>query len=104
MTEPLPTVTESLTELAAEGFDGDFLVTGHGLRCGTCGAITHASEVVVGAIHRFEGPSDPGDEMILVALTCSSCGQRGTLVCGYGPSTSPPETEILQALHWGRAG
>ena len=102
MGHSLTTVTEATAALAARGYDADFVLRAGRARCGGCGAELPAPEMVIDEVYRFEGPSDPGDEMIVVAVTCRRCGRRGTLASGYGPSTSPEEAELLRALTDGR--
>ena len=41
--------------------------------------------VVVDRFFRFEGPSDPADEAIVLGVHCSACGARGTIVSAFGP-------------------
>ena len=92
------TVTEVLRSLADNGYDADFLIRGSAVGCGGCGAVVPASDLTVDEVYRFEGPSDPGDEMIVLAITCQRCGRKGTIVSGYGTSTSPEEAEVLAEL------
>ena len=98
MAEDLGTVTDALRKLAAEGYDADFVLRGNRVRCPGCGALLAPEDLSIHRVIRFEGPSDPGDEMIVVALVCGRCGCRGTLASTYGPATSPEEAEFLLAL------
>ena len=40
-------------------------------------------------MYRFEGPSDPGDEMIVFALLDPATGVRGTLATAFGLAADP---------------
>ena len=104
MGDPLATVTEVLQSLAEKGYDTDFFLDGNQVRCAGCGAVIAAADLTIDEVYRFEGPSDPGDEMIVVALECRQCGRRGTFTSAYGPDTTPEEAEILLALRDGRPG
>ena len=85
------TVTEAVSDLRADGYLVDFSVAEGGvLRCDQCGTLHDPGEAHVDRIARFEGESDPGDEAIVFAITCSGCGLRGTLVSAYGASVSAP--------------
>ena len=91
-------VTDALAQLADAGYRSDF--TGrHGLvHCNRCDADHGAELVQVDHIYRYEGPSDPDEEAIVLALSCPVCGAKGTLVSGYGPSTDPDDIELIVAL------
>jgi hypothetical protein len=96
---PTPdTVTEAIDLLAADGYAANFSVRPGVVRCPSCHEAHQPREVMVDRIYRFEGPSDPGDEAIVVGLRCPTCGARGVLVSGYGPTTDPDDIDVLLAL------
>ena len=68
------------------------------MRCATCEVVSDAVDVPMHSLRRVEGASDPADMAALVALSCPSCGERGTLVLTYGPAASPEEGDVLGAL------
>ncbi len=93
------TVTDAVTDLEAEGFTTDFSVAAGGtLRCGRCDTLHDPAAAKVDRVARFEGDTDPGDEAIVFALTCTDCGARGTLVSAYGASVGVDEATVLTAL------
>ena len=93
------TVTEAVADLEADGFTTDFSVAPGGLlRCGRCDTLHDPAAAKVDRIARFEGDTDPGDEAIVFALTCSDCGAKGTLVSAYGASVGPDEATVLTSL------
>jgi hypothetical protein len=91
-------VTDALAQLAAAGYGTDF-VGRHGMvHCSKCNE-DHGPELAqVDHVYRYEGPSDPDEEAIVLALSCPACGAKGTLVSGYGPSTDPDDIELIVAL------
>ena len=93
------TVTEAVDDLRADGYQVDFSVAEGGmLRCDQCGTLHDPHEAQVDRIARFEGETDPGDEAIVFALTCSGCQLKGTLVSAYGASVSPEEAAVVTGL------
>jgi hypothetical protein len=83
------TVTEAVAALEAAGYTSPFVQEGESLVCLACGA-RHALDFgVVERFYRFEGPSDPGDEAIVLGVRCGTCGARGTLVSAFGPDADP---------------
>jgi hypothetical protein len=51
--------------------------------------------VLVERVYRFEGPSDPADEAIVLGVCCPKCGARGIIVSAFGPDADP---EVLGAV------
>lgn len=91
------TVTEAIELLQTEGYTADYqivdgvLIAGHGPSC-------TIEAAVVERIYRFEGPSDPGDEMIVFAIRDPDNDVRGTLAAAYGPAADPDAAHHLRAL------
>lgn len=98
----MTTVTEATEWLRAQGFDDDFVLREAGLCRREEGDFVDVEAPVMEHVFRFEGPSDPGDEMIVVGVRCEATGRRGVVVSGYGPDTDPENVEFLQRLVDGR--
>lgn len=83
------TVTEALAELREAGYTENMqLLDGQILwdnRCQACAAET----IEVDRVYRFEGTSDPGDEMIVFGLTDPATGAKGALASAYGHVADP---------------
>lgn len=95
------TLTEILREMADEGWTGDFMaLEGGELRCLSCREAISAEAVHADGSTRVEGASDPADMAIVIPVTCTSCGARGTVVAKYGPEASPEEADLV--LHMER--
>lgn len=92
------TVTEALTELRELGYVENMqLLDGHILwdnRCQTCAA----ERIEVDRVYRFEGTSDPGDEMIVFGLTDPETGAKGALASAYGINADPDIFDYLVGL------
>jgi hypothetical protein len=83
------TVTEALEQLAREGYEEDLQLGADGLSCSSCGTEHPTDLVEVDRVFRFEGPSDPADEAIVLGLRCPACGAKGALVSAFGPDADP---------------
>jgi hypothetical protein len=97
--EPTPeTVTEAVAFLAAQGYIEDLQLCPLGiLRAGH--EEPHPFEgATVDHTFRFEGASDPGDEAIVLGVSCGQWGTKGVVVSAYGPDADPEDTAILTAL------
>lgn len=93
------TLLEVIGALEHEGFRGQFLVhDGARLECSSCRHVFHVGDAGVDALRRLEGASDPDDMLAVAALACPNCGNRGTVVLGYGPASSAEDSAALAAL------
>jgi hypothetical protein len=92
------TVLDAVQQLEADGYTGQFTVTGDGIRCSVCSEAHVADTAGVERVYRFEGPSDPDEEAVVYALRCPVCGSRGTLVSAFGPGADPEIADRLVML------
>ena len=96
---PAPdTVTEAVAFLTAEGYSDELRLDPEGVRCDRVGAVMPVDSAVVDYTFRFEGPSDPGDEAIVLGVRFPALGIKGILVSAYGPDADPDAIQTLNAL------
>ena len=92
------TVVDALRLLRADGYEIEFqLVDGH-LKCDKDDGACPASDAVVERLYRFEGASDPGDEMVVFGLRDPLSGRRGVLASAYGMAADPDLLEHLNGF------
>lgn len=92
------TVVDALRLLRDEGYDIEYqLIDGH-LRCDLDDRSCPAADAVVERLFRFEGPSDPGDEMVVFGLRDPSTGRRGVLASGFGSAADPELVDHITGL------
>jgi hypothetical protein len=94
------TLIEVLAELNGQGYDMDFFVDEDDGRvcCGKCRACVDPEDLHLDGLRRIEGASDPADMAAVLALTCVSCGSKGTAVIRFGPEASAGEAILLRHL------
>jgi Mn-dependent DtxR family transcriptional regulator len=92
------TVTEAISHLRSEGYLLDFLLVDGELRHEEACVSCRADEAVVEKLYRFEGPSDPGDEMIVLGLRDPATGQLGVLASAFGHAADPEVIEHITGL------
>lgn len=94
------TLLEVLSELAGQGYTGDFYVDEDdgSVCCGACRTCVAPEDLRLDGLRRLEGASDPADMAAVLALTCASCGHKGTAVVRYGPEASAGEAILLRHL------
>ncbi len=99
MTTSPDTVTEAVQRLDADGYDTPVHVLDGGvLRFSGAERPCPIDEAVVEQMFRFEGDSDPGDEMVVFGVLYPQCQLRGTLVSAFGPAADPDMMDHLTLL------
>jgi len=92
------TPLEVMTRLRAEGYHEEFsALKGGRLRCGWCGVEVDAAGAHIDRVARFEGDSDPDDEVILYALSGPD-EHRGMYLAAYGVHATPDDIEVARLL------
>ena len=92
------TVTEAVDMLRSLGYTAEFELVDGRLRSDGGNSPCAVDEAIVERLYRFEGPSDPGDEMIVFGLFDPLSEVRGTLATAFGPSADPALSEHLSGL------
>lgn len=96
---PTPdTVTQAVELLADLGYVDDFTLCSDGIVALDHDGPHPIESATVDYTFRFEGPSDPGDEAIVLGITCTKWDRKGTIVSAYGPDADPEEAALLVAL------
>lgn len=87
MKKSYDTLTQAIESLQKQGFTIDFDLVEEGVHSKDLKKQWKAEELEVTEFHRFEGMTNPGDNMILYAIECKD-GQKGLLVDAYGADVS----------------
>jgi hypothetical protein len=83
------TPTEAAARLRREGYDAEMDLRDGRLWCSSCGAAHDPADALIVRTYRFEGTSDPGDEMLVAGLRCPSCDHLAVLETAYGGAADP---------------
>jgi hypothetical protein len=90
---------EALRKFENDGFTTQLAAQeGANVICYGCHTTSPAKAVELHALIRTEGASDPDDMIAVAAVTCPSCGERGTLVLHFGAMAPTEHDEVLAAL------
>jgi hypothetical protein len=96
--DPMATLSEVIAGLQADGYTGNWFATPEGLlRCSETGQDADPSLVTIDRTLRFEGQSDPDDEVILFALS-EPGGRKGVYSTQYGPSMPAEDAAVIAKL------
>lgn len=95
------TVSEAVGDLIKRGYIKDFNIVEDSdcLICSSSGATLSSNEFEIDEVYRFEGESDPGDEMILFALSGKNFNIKGILLNAYGVYAEAKTSQIVSQLH-----
>lgn len=96
-TPPPDSLVQSLDRLVAQGFSHNLVPDEGGVRVSGEDSVIPVKQLSIEVVHRFEGITNPGDESILYGIKLPD-GRKGALALGYGPSASPQDAALLQAL------
>jgi hypothetical protein len=94
------TLTEALADLEKRGYTHDFNIHTE-KECLICNNITtelDAEEFEIDETYRFEGETDPADEMILFAISSLNHNIKGTLVNAYGIYSDAEANKVIAKL------
>lgn len=83
------TVTDAIAQLRADGYATELRIEDGELRWDDGGRSCPCGDAVVERLYRFEGPSDPGDEMVVFGVRDPASGQRGHLASAFGLAADP---------------
>jgi len=105
MQSPGVSGTESLAaaleRLARRGFRHSLRASAGGLREAESGARHAPESLAVDEIVRFEGETDPDEEVVLFALRGADGFPLGTYAAMFGPATPPEDVAVIRRLRVG---
>jgi hypothetical protein len=83
----MDTLSEEINNLVKEGFSENFRATDDFIEALESKKKFEPEQLKIIQSYRFEGPTDPGDEMICFAIEAND-GTKGTLVMSYSSEHS----------------
>jgi len=94
------TVSEALNDLAKRGFTHDFNIHKEAdcLICNSTMTQLSPDEFEILETYRFEGETDPADEMIVFAIASKKHNLKGTLLNAYGIYADTSTSKIVEKL------
>ncbi|CAN5759552.1 hypothetical protein BH11BAC3_BH11BAC3_11930 [soil metagenome] len=94
------TVTEAVSDLVKRGYTENF-IREEGTECLICNSpsiFLPPEYYTIDEIHRFEGMTDPADEMIVFAISSKRLLVKGIVVNAYGVYGDTETSRIVQNL------
>jgi len=87
-----------IDKLTAAGYTETFRGEQGGVRALTAGHLHAPQELMILSIERFEGASDPDDQVIVLAVASAVDGCRGTYTVPYGRSMSIVDSDLISRI------
>ena len=92
------TVTAALKGLKLKGFIVDLNIAFDKLICKETNLCLNPAEFEIVETFRFEGATDPGDEMIVYAIAAKDGKIKGIITSAYGMYADSISTEMINKL------
>ncbi|MDQ7918060.1 phosphoribosylpyrophosphate synthetase [Mesonia sp. MT50] len=95
------TVTEAMTDLKKLGYTVDFSIMTEKecIICHKTKTQLSPEDFKIDDFYRFEGDSDPGDEMIVYAISSTIYDMKGIVVNAYGIHADAKSSAIIKKLN-----
>lgn len=95
------TASEAINALVKEGYTANFsLVTEREcLLCHSTSQDLSPDDFEIDETHRFDGMTDPADEMIVYAISSPKYEMKGLVVNAYGVYADNAKSQIVRKLH-----
>lgn len=95
------TVTEAMVDLKKLGYTVDFsiLTDQECLVCHLTATVLSPNDFEIDSFYRFDGNSDPGDEMVIYAISSKITNLKGIVVNGYGVYGDSKSSAIVKKLN-----
>lgn len=92
------TSAEAINDLVSKGYDHNFNLKDEELYCHTNDTSLQPDEFQIDEVHRFEGDTNPDDEVVVYAISSPSANIKGILVNAYGVYAESVSAELVEKL------
>lgn len=92
------TVTEAIADLVKRGYDDQLILAQNCLVCESKQQRLEPDQFNIDEFYRFEGDSNPDDEMIVYAISSRDGNVKGTLVNAFGTYADSVSDELVSKL------
>ena len=92
------TSSEAINALVAKGYDHNFNLKVEVLYCHTNDTTLAPDDFQIDEVHRYEGETNPDDEVVVYAISSPSAGIKGILVNAYGVYAEGISAQLVEKL------
>jgi hypothetical protein len=94
------TLSEAVNDLIRRGYKHNFNLKVDNIENVENKILISPDDFEVDEVHRFEGPTDPGDENILFAISSTKNNIKGLLVNAFGVYSDTFSARLLHKLNY----
>ncbi|GAB3507843.1 phosphoribosylpyrophosphate synthetase [Emticicia fontis] len=92
------TSAEAINALVSKGYNHNFNLKDEVLYCHTNETSLQPDEFQIDEVYRFEGDTNPDDEVVVYAISSPSADIKGILVNAYGVYAESISAELVEKL------
>jgi hypothetical protein len=92
------TSAEAINALVSQGYDHNFNLKDEVLYCHTNDTALQPDEFQIDEVYRFEGQTDPDDEVVVYAISSPSANVKGILINAYGVYAESVSAQLVEKL------
>lgn len=96
-TQDFQTLSQATQYYNQQGYTENFKLKSDCIENSDKGTTVSSDDFTVDAVHRFEGMTNPADNMIMYALSCNN-GDKGVAVEAYGADSVILDDNMRKAL------
>lgn len=92
------TSSEAINALVSKGYDHNFNLKDEVLYCRSNNTSLHPDEFQIDKVYRFEGETNPDDQVVVYAISSPSMNIKGVLVNAYGVYAESVSAKLVEKL------
>ncbi|RYU95103.1 phosphoribosylpyrophosphate synthetase [Emticicia agri] len=92
------TSADAINALVGKGYDHNFNLKDEVLYCHTNHTSLQPDEFQIDEVYRFEGETNPDDEVIVYAISSTSENIKGVLINAYGVYAESVSAQLVEKL------
>lgn len=92
------TSSAAINDLNSRGYDHNFNLQNEAIYCHSKDLNLLPDEFQIDEVYRFEGDTNPDDEVIVYAISSTKAAIKGVLVNAYGVYAEPLSAELVEKL------
>ena len=90
--------SEAINDLTERGYDHNFNLKDDAIYCHSIDIHLYPADFQIDEVYRFEGDTNPDDEVVVYAISSPSTSIKGTLINAYGVYAETISSDLVEKL------